>query len=256
MDPLTPDEIARYQRHILLPEVGGAGQQKLKATRVLVIGAGGLGAPVLQYLAAAGVGTLGITDDDRVSLSNLQRQVIHDTGTIGELKTQSAADAIARLNPHVRIIRFEERFSLDTASRHLAGFDLVIDGSDNFDTRYAAADATEAARVPLVTGAVGRFDGSVTTLKPYESDADGAANPRYRDLFPAPPPQGLIPSCAEAGIIGALTGVIGTLMAMEAIKLITGIGEPLIGRLLLYDALAARFETVRYRRKRAKVAAE
>ncbi|MBB4571228.1 molybdopterin-synthase adenylyltransferase MoeB [Rhizobium leucaenae] len=256
MDPLSSDEIARYQRHILLPEVGGAGQQRLKAARVLVIGAGGLGAPVLQYLAAAGVGTLGIADDDRVSLSNLQRQVIHDTGTIGELKTQSAADAIARLNPHVRVIRFEERFNPDTATRHFAGFDLVVDGSDNFDTRYAAADAAEAARLPLVTGAVGRFDGSVTTLKPYEDGADGLPNPRYRDLFPAPPPQGLIPSCAEAGIIGALTGVIGTLMAMEAIKLITGIGEPLIGRLLLYDGLAARFETVRYRRKRAKAAAE
>ena len=256
MDPLTSDEIARYQRHILLPEVGGAGQQRLKAARVLVIGAGGLGAPVLQYLAAAGIGTIGIADDDHVSLSNLQRQVIHDTGTIGELKTQSAADAIARLNPHVRTIRFEERFAPDTAARHLAGFDLVIDGSDNFDTRYAAADAAQAARLPLVTGAVGRFDGSVTTLKPYENGADGALNPRYRDLFPAPPPQGLIPSCAETGIIGALTGVIGTLMAMEAIKLITGIGEPLIGRLLLYDALTARFETIRYRRKRSKIAAE
>jgi molybdopterin/thiamine biosynthesis adenylyltransferase len=256
MDPLNSDEIARYHRHILLPEVGGAGQQRLKAARVLVIGAGGLGAPVLQYLAAAGVGTLGIADDDRVSLSNLQRQVIHDTGTIGEMKTQSAADAIARLNPHVRTIRFEERFSADTATRHLAGFDLVIDGSDNFDTRYAAADATEAAHLPLVTGAVGRFDGSVTTLKPYESDADGNLNPRYRDLFPAPPPEGLIPSCAEAGIIGALTGVIGTLMAMEAIRLITGIGEPLVGRLLLYDGLSARFETVRYRRKKVRVAAE
>jgi molybdopterin/thiamine biosynthesis adenylyltransferase len=239
-----------------LPEVGGAGQQRLKAARVLVIGAGGLGAPVLQYLAAAGVGTLGIADDDRVSLSNLQRQVIHDTGTIGEMKTQSAADAIARLNPHVRTIRFEERFSPDTATRHLTGFDLVIDGSDNFDTRYAAADATEVARLPLVTGAVGRFDGSVTTLKPYENDADGLPNPRYRDLFPAPPPQGLIPSCAEAGVIGALTGVIGTLMAMEAIKVITGIGEPLIGRLLLYDGLSARFETIRYRRKRSRAAAE
>ncbi|MDL2408786.1 molybdopterin-synthase adenylyltransferase MoeB [Rhizobium calliandrae] len=256
MDPLTSDEIARYQRHILLPEVGGAGQQKLKVARVLVIGAGGLGAPVLQYLAAAGVGTLGITDDDRVALSNLQRQVIHDTGTIGELKTQSAADAIARLNPHVRTIRFEERFSIETTARHLAGFDLIVDGSDNFDTRYAAADAAELARLPLVTGAVGRFDGSLTTLKPYETNSDGTPNPGYRDLFPAPPPEGLIPACSEAGIIGALTGVIGTLMAMEAIKLITGIGEPLIGRLLLYDGLAARFETIRYRRKRARAAAE
>ncbi len=252
MEPLSPEEIARYQRHILLPEIGGAGQQKLKAARVLVIGAGGLGAPILQYLAAAGVGTLGISDDDRVSLSNLQRQVIHDSGTIGELKTESAAFAIARLNPHVRVIRFEERFSADSARRHLSGFDLVIDGSDNFDTRYTAADAAEAAQLPLVTGAVGRFDGSVTVLKPYETSADGALNPTYRDLFPEKPPEGLIPVCAETGVIGALTGVIGTLMAMEAIKVITGTGEPLVGRLLLYDALAARFDTIRYKRRRPK----
>ncbi|WP_018859757.1 molybdopterin-synthase adenylyltransferase MoeB [Rhizobium sp. 42MFCr.1] len=252
MEPLSPEEIARYQRHILLPEIGGAGQQKLKSARVLVIGAGGLGAPVLQYLAAAGVGTLGIADDDRVSLSNLQRQVIHDSGTIGELKTQSAALAIARLNPHVNVIRFEERFSPDTARRHLSGFDLLIDGSDNFDTRYTAADAAETAQIPLVTGAVGRFDGSVTVLKPYETAEDGTPNPTYRDLFPEKPPAGLIPACAETGIIGALTGVIGTLMAMEAIKLVTGTGEPLIGRLLLYDALAARFDTIRYKRRRQK----
>jgi molybdopterin/thiamine biosynthesis adenylyltransferase len=252
MNPLTPDEITRYQRHILLPEIGGAGQQKLKAARILVIGAGGLGAPVLQYLAAAGVGTLGIADDDRVSLSNLQRQVIHDTGTIGEMKTQSAAEAIARLNPHIRTIRFEERFSPETAAAQLARFDLVVDGSDNFETRYAAADAAETGCKPLVTGAVGRFDGSLTVLKPYEAGLDGLANPSYRDLFPTPPPEGLIPSCAEAGIIGALTGVMGTLMAMEAIKLVTGIGEPLVGRLLLYDALAARFDTVHYKRRRAK----
>jgi molybdopterin/thiamine biosynthesis adenylyltransferase len=252
MEPLSPDEIARYQRHILLPEIGGAGQQRLKAARVLVIGAGGLGAPILQYLAAAGVGTLGIADDDRVSLSNLQRQVIHDSGTIGELKTESAAFAIARLNPHVRVIRFEERFSPDSARRHLSGFDLVIDGSDNFDTRYTAADAAEAAKLPLVTGAVGRFDGSVTVLKPYETDAGGTQNPGYRDLFPEKPPAGLIPVCAETGVIGALTGVIGTLMAMEAIKLITQTGEPLVGRLLLYDAMSARFDTIRYKRRRPR----
>lgn len=252
MEPLSPDEIARYQRHILLPEIGGAGQQRLKAARVLVIGAGGLGAPILQYLAAAGVGTLGIADDDRVSLSNLQRQVIHDSGTIGELKTESAAFAIARLNPHVRVIRFEERFSPDSARRHLSGFDLVIDGSDNFDTRYTAADAAEAAQLPLVTGAVGRFDGSVTVLKPYETDAGGTQNPGYRDLFPEKPPAGLIPVCAETGVIGALTGVIGTLMAMEAIKLITQTGEPLVGRLLLYDAMSARFDTIRYKRRRPR----
>lgn len=252
MEPLSPDEIARYHRHILLPEIGGAGQQKLKAARVLVIGAGGLGAPILQYLAAAGVGTLGIADDDRVSLSNLQRQVIHDSGTIGELKTESAARAIARLNPHIKIIRFTERLSADVAQSRLSGFDLLIDGSDNFDTRYMAADAAEGARIPLVTGAVGRFDGSLTVLKPYETAEDGTRNPCYRDLFPEAPPAGLIPSCAEAGIIGALTGVIGTLMAMEAIKLITGAGEPLIGRLLLYDALSVRFDTIRYKRRRTR----
>lgn len=246
---LTPDEIERYKRHILLPEVGGEGQQKLKAARVLVIGAGGLGAPILQYLAAAGVGTLGIADDDRVSLSNLQRQVIHDSGTLNDMKTQSAAQAIQRLNPHVRVMRFEERFGEDFAATHLKSFDLLVDGSDNFDTRYAAADAAEAAKVPLVTGAVGRFDGTVTVLKPYEKDEEGVLNPSYRDLFPIKPPQGLLPNCAETGVIGALTGVIGTLMAMEAIKVITGIGEPLIGRLLSYDSLAASFNTIRYRRR-------
>jgi molybdopterin/thiamine biosynthesis adenylyltransferase len=254
--PLSPDEIERYRRHILLPEIGGGGQQKLKNTRVLVIGAGGLGAPILEYLAAAGIGTIGIVDDDRVSLSNLQRQVIHDTGTIGEMKTQSARETIARLNPHVRVMSYEERFSLEWAQRHLGRFQLLVDGSDNFDTRYAAADAAEQMRIPLVTGAVGRFDGSLTVLKPYEQGADGQLYPRYRDLFPEKPPEGLVPACAETGIIGALTGVIGTLMAMEAIKLITGIGEPLIGRLMLYDALAARFDIIKYRRPAAERAAE
>ncbi|NGO65044.1 molybdopterin-synthase adenylyltransferase MoeB [Rhizobium daejeonense] len=251
MEKLTPEEISRYHRHILLPEIGGAGQQKLKAARVMVIGAGGLGAPVLQYLAAAGVGTLGIVDDDRVSLSNLQRQVIHDSGTIGDEKTESAARALLRLNPNVRVERFEQHFGPDFAGSYLGRFNLLIDGSDNFETRYAAADAAEARKIPLVTGAVGRFDGSVTVLKPYETSADGSLNPGYRDLFPEPPPAGLVPSCAEAGIVGALTGVIGTLMAMEAIKLITGTGEPLVGRLLLYDGLSARFDTIRYRRRKA-----
>lgn len=255
MDKLTPEEISRYHRHILLPEIGGAGQQKLKAARVMVIGAGGLGAPVLQYLAAAGVGTIGIVDEDRVSLSNLQRQVIHDSGTIGEEKTESAARALLRLNPNVRVERFEQHFDASFAGSHLGRFDLLIDGSDNFETRYAAADAAEARKIPLVTGAVGRFDGSLTVLKPYETSAEGSLNPGYRDLFPEPPPAGLVPSCAEAGIVGALTGVIGTLMAMEAIKLITGIGEPLVGRLLLYDGLSARFDTIRYRRRKTAVEA-
>ena len=252
--PLDADEIARYQRHIVLPEIGGAGQQRLKAARVLVIGAGGLGAPVLQYLAAAGVGTIGIVDDDIVSLSNLQRQVIHDTDTIGRPKTQSSADAIVRLNPHVAVVAFNERLTADNAARLLSDFDILVDGSDNFATRYAAADAAEVARLPLVTGAVGRFDGSVTVLKPWEDGPDGTRNPGYRDLFPSPPPAGVVPSCAEAGIVGALTGVIGTLMAMEVIKLVTGAGEPLVGRLLLYDGLAARFDTLRYARRRNRPA--
>ena len=252
--PLDADEIARYQRHIVLPEIGGAGQQRLKAARVLVIGAGGLGAPVLQYLAAAGVGTIGIVDNDIVSLSNLQRQVIHDTDTIGRPKTQSSADAIGRLNPHVAVVAFNERLTADNAARLLSEFDILVDGSDNFATRYAAADAAETARLPLVTGAVGRFDGSVTVLKPWEDGPDGTRNPGYRDLFPSPPPAGVVPSCAEAGIVGALTGVIGTLMAMEVIKLVTGAGEPLVGRLLLYDGLAARFDTLRYARRRNRPA--
>ncbi|RWX76599.1 molybdopterin-synthase adenylyltransferase MoeB [Neorhizobium lilium] len=254
--PLSADEIERYRRHILLPEIGGGGQQKLKSARVLVIGAGGLGAPILEYLAAAGIGTLGIVDDDRVSLSNLQRQVIHDTGTIGEMKTKSAREAIARLNPHVRVVDYEDRFSADWAAHHLQRFQVVVDGSDNFDTRYAAADSAEQARIPLVTGAVGRFDGSLTVLMPYETGADGMLLPGYRDLFPEKPPEGLVPSCAETGVVGALTGVIGTLMAMETIKLLTGIGDPLLGRLMLYDALGARFDIIKYRRRTPKAAAE
>jgi molybdopterin/thiamine biosynthesis adenylyltransferase len=237
---LDPSEIARYARHIVL-----------KAARVLVVGAGGLGAPVLQYLAAAGVGTLGIVDDDMVSLSNLQRQIIHGTADIGRPKVESAAATIADLNPHVTVAPHALRLQSENAEAIFRQYDLVVDGSDNFETRYLAADIAEAAGVPLITGAVGRFDGSVTVLKPFETDADGHPNPSYRDLFPTPPPPGAVPACAEAGIIGALTGVIGTLQAMEAIKLVTGIGEPLVGRLLLYDALAATFNTIRYRRGKA-----
>ncbi|WP_019172620.1 molybdopterin-synthase adenylyltransferase MoeB [Pseudaminobacter salicylatoxidans] len=246
---LSPDELERYARHIVLPEIGGAGQQKLKRARVLVIGAGGLGAPVLQYLAAAGVGTLGIIDDDTVSLSNLQRQVIHDTPSVGLSKLESAKAALLRINPHTRIEPHGWRLTADNAEALVTQYDLVVDGSDNFATRYAVADACAAAGRPLVHAAVGRFDGSITVLKPFETGADGTPNPSYRDLFPEPPPAGLVPSCAEAGIVGALTGVIGTLQAMEAIKLITGIGEPLVGRILLYDALAARFDTMRYKRR-------
>ncbi|RWL85478.1 MAG: molybdopterin-synthase adenylyltransferase MoeB [Mesorhizobium sp.] len=244
---LNDEELERYARHIVLPEIGGPGQQKLKRARVLVIGAGGLGAPVLEYLAAAGVGTLGIVDDDTVSLSNLQRQVIHGSDTIGLAKTDSAAAAIMRINPNVRVEAHSLRLTDENAPAIVGRYDVVVDGSDNFETRYAAADACESEKKPLVTAAVGRFDGSVTVLKPFESGADGKRNPSYRDLFPEAPPEGLVPSCAVAGIVGALTGVIGALEAMEAIKLITGIGEPLIGRLLLYDGLTARFDTIRYK---------
>jgi len=247
--PLNPDEVARYARHIVLSEIGGSGQQKLKAARVLVLGAGGLGSPVLSYLAAAGVGLLGIVDDDHVSLSNLQRQILHDTAHVGLAKTESAARALKRLNPHSRVVTHETRLTGENAVDILTAYDMVVDGSDNFDTRYLLADTCERLEIPLVTAAVGRFDGSVTVLTPYATGADGRPCPRFRDLFPESPPPGLVPSCAEAGVVGALTGVIGTLEAMEVIKLITGAGEPLIGRLLLYDGLAASFQTVRYRRK-------
>ncbi len=244
---LSDAEIERYARHIVLPEIGGAGQQKLKAARVLVIGAGGLGAPVIQYLAAAGVGTLLVADDDVVAVSNLQRQVIHDSANVGQPKTESAAAFVKRINPHVTVIGVNRRVTPHTADEAIASADVVADGSDNFETRYMLADACERLHKPLVTAAVGRFDGSVTVLMPYETGSDGKRNPRYRDLFPEAPPPGTVPSCAEAGIVGALTGVLGTLQAMEIIKIITGAGTPLVGTLLLYDALSARFETIRYR---------
>ena len=243
---LSPSELERYARHIVLPEIGGAGQQKLKQARVLVVGAGGLGAPVLQYLAAAGIGTLGIVDDDTVSLSNLQRQVIHATDTVGMKKTESAANALAGINPHVAVESYGARLAADNAATLIDAYDIVVDGSDNFATRYLVADTCAARARPLVTAAVGRFDGSLTVLMPYAKSAKGRFNPSYRDLFPALPPDGTVPSCAEAGIVGALTGILGSLQAMEVIKLVTGTGEPLVGRLLLYDAPAARFETIRY----------
>lgn len=247
--PLSPDEVERYARHIVLPEIGGVGQQRLKQARVLVIGAGGLGAPLLQYLAAAGIGVLGIVDDDVVSLSNLQRQVIHDTASVGIAKTESSRTSILRINPNVSVHLHSSRLTPENVVELVAGYDIVADGSDNFETRYAVADACAETRRPLVTAAVGRFDGSLTVLKPFEASADGVPNPSYRDLFPEPPPAGLVPSCAEAGVVGALTGVVGTLQAMEVIKLITGAGQPLIGKLLLYDALGTTFETIRYKRR-------
>lgn len=246
---LSPLEIERYARHIILPEIGGAGQQKLKAARILVIGAGGLGSPVLLYLAAAGVGTIGIVDDDVVTLSNLQRQIIHHSAMIGESKTQSAVSTIGQINPHVKVVAHNQRLDPSNVEELFSAYDIIVDGSDNFTTRFLVADQAALLHRALVTAAMGRFDGSITVLKPYERAPDGSFYPHYRDLFPAPPPEGMIPACAEAGVIGALPAILGSLQAMEVIKLITNIGEPLLGRLLLYDALAMRFETINYRSK-------
>jgi molybdopterin-synthase adenylyltransferase len=244
---LSADELERYARHIVLREVGGPGQAALKKARVLVIGAGGLGAPVLLYLAAAGVGTLGVVDDDAVSLSNLQRQVIHGTPDIDMPKVASAAAVIGRLNPHVAVEAHAARLDATNALDLIGRYDIVADGSDNFATRYLVSDACYFARKPLVTAAVGTFDGSLTTLRAHEAGPDGQPNPTYRCLFPEPPPAGSVPACAEAGILGALPGVVGSLMALEVIREIVGFGEGLVGRLVMIDALSLRFETLRYR---------
>jgi adenylyltransferase/sulfurtransferase len=243
---LTPEELERYARHIVLREVGGPGQAVLKRTRVLVVGAGGLGAPVLMYLAAAGVGTLGVIDDDVVSLSNLQRQIIHATPDIGAPKVESAAAEIARLNPHVGVETHRTRLTAANALDLVSRYDLVADGSDNFETRYLVSDACFLAQKPLVTAAVGTFDGTLTTIRAHERGADGRPNPTYRCLFPEPPPAGAVPACAEAGILGALPGVLGSLMALQVIREVIGFGEGLVGRLLMVDARAMRFETLNY----------
>jgi molybdopterin-synthase adenylyltransferase len=245
---LSPDELERYARHIVLREVGGPGQAALKAARVLVIGAGGLGAPVLMYLAAAGVGTLGVVDDDTVSLSNLQRQIIHATPDIGRPKVESAAERIHALNPHVTFAAHAVRLDAANALALIAGHDLVLDGSDNFATRYLVSDACFIAGRPLITGALGVFDGSLTTIRAHQRNADGEFYPTYRCLFPEAPPPGTVPACAEAGVMGALAGVLGSMMALEAIREIVGFGEGLVGRLLMVDARAMRFETLRYKR--------
>lgn len=238
---LTSLEIERYKRHLVLRQVGGQGQQKLKAARVLVVGAGGLGSPVLMYLAAAGIGTLGIIDDDRVSLDNLQRQIVHGTPRVGAAKVDSAGETIARLNPHVRVETHDQRLGAANALSLISRYDIVADGSDNFATRYLVSDACYLAGKPLVFAAVGPFDGYVTTFKPYEKGPDGEPYPSYRCLFPEAPPPGTVANCAEVGVLGAAVGVIGTLQATEVLKEILGFGETLAGRLLLYDAQAARF---------------
>ena len=244
---LSAEELERYARHIVLREVGGPGQAALARARVLVIGAGGLGAPALLYLAAAGVGTLGVIDDDTVALSNLQRQVIHGTPDVGAPKVDSAAAAVGRLNPHVTVTTHGERLTATNALAIMGGYDIVADGSDNFATRYLVSDACYFAKKPLVTAALGTFDGTLTTIRAHERGADGAPNPSYRCLFPEPPPPGTVPACSEAGILGALAGVLGSMLALEVIREIVGFGQGLVGRLLMVDARAMRFETVAYR---------
>ncbi len=240
---MTPEQRERYARHILLREVGGQGQQKLMQARVLIIGAGGLGAPILQYLAGAGVGTLGIADDDNVSLSNLQRQIIFHTDDIGRAKTQSAADFIARLNPNVAVAQ-HPRITADNAREIVAGYDIVVEGVDNFAARYIFNRACIAERKPLISAAVGRFEGQLATFKPFEMPG---VLPCYRCLVPEEPPRDEQINCAEEGVLGAVTGVLGTLAAMETLKELLSVGESLAGRVMIYDGLAAALRTVRLR---------
>jgi len=235
----SPEELDRYARHIVLYEIGGPGQQKLKSARVLVVGAGGLGSPAILYLAAAGVGTLGVVDDDAVSLSNLQRQVLHGSQEVGNPKVASAGRAVARINPHVRVVPHPVRLAEDNAEAIVGAYDLVIDGSDNFATRYLVNRTAARLRVPLVFAAIGRWEGQISVFRPW------LGGPCYECLFPDAPAPGLVPACAEAGVLGAMAGVVGAMQAVEAVKLITGTGESLDGRLLLYDALQAETRAIR-----------
>ena len=238
---LSDDELERYARHIVLREVGGVGQARLKAARVLVIGAGGLGSPVLLYLAAAGIGTIGIVDDDVVSLSNLQRQIAHRTADVGRTKTESATDAIHAINPGVTVEAHPFRLDTSNALDLIGRYDIVADGSDNFATRFLVNDAAFFAKRTLVSAAVTEFDGQLATYKAYDR---AEAYPCYRCLFPEPPPPGTVGTCSETGVLGAAAGVMGTLQALEVIKEIAQVGESLAGRLLIYEALATRFRTV------------
>ena len=235
--PLTPDELQRYHRHLILPEVGADGQRRLKAARVLLVGAGGLGSPTALYLAAAGVGHIGVIDADDVELSNLQRQVLHDTAAVGMPKVQSAAARLRAINPHVDVAAYHTRLTSENAMALLGGYDVVVDGCDNFQTRYLINDACVLLAKPNVYGSVLRFEGQASVF----SAADG---PCYRCLFREPPPPALVQSCAESGVLGVLPGLVGVVQAAETIKLLTGIGEPLIGRLLLVDGLRMRFRTI------------
>ena len=244
MGTLTAAEVERYKRHLVLRDVGGQGQQKLKAARVLVVGAGGLGSPVLMYLAAAGVGTLGVIDDDTVSIDNLQRQVAHGTPDAGRPKVASAADMIRRLNPLISVETYAERLTPANALEIIARYDIVADGSDNFATRYLVADACYLARRTLAYAALGPLDGYVSIFKPHLQKPDGTPYPSLRCIFPEAPPPGLVANCSEVGVLGPVAGVIGTLQATEVVKEILGLGDTLAGRLLIYDALASRFDSV------------
>jgi len=247
---LTQDEILRYSRHMLIPEVGLAGQRRLKAASVLVVGTGGLGSPVALYLAAAGVGRIGIVDYDVVDSSNLQRQVIHDTERIGMLKVESARQRMLALNPYIQVEAFNEVFSSENAEAISAGYDILVDGTDNFPTRYLINDLAVFSGRPYVYGSIFRFEGQISVF-------DARSGPCYRCLFPEPPPPGTVPGCAEGGVFGVLPGTVGTIQATEVIKLILGIGEPLVGKLVLYDALDMSFQTVQLRKNpRCKVCGE
>ena len=238
---LSDDQLDRYARHIILREVGGAGQQKLLNSKVLIVGAGGLGSPLLLYLAAAGVGTIGIIDDDEVDLSNLQRQIAHGTADIGMAKVSSAAQSVARINPDINVIEHRERLNVEDAEEIIAGYDLVADGTDNFETRFLLNDACHFGKKTLVSGAILQFDGQIGTFKAHEE----GNNPCYRCLFPAPPPPDVAQTCGEAGVLGALAGVIGSMQAVEVVKELLGIGEGLSGSLLLYDSLSAEFRKIK-----------
>ena len=242
---LSEKQIERYARHLLLKEVGGPGQQKLLDSKVLVIGAGGLGSPCLMYLAAAGIGTLGVIDDDAVDLSNLQRQIIHHTDDIERPKVESAAKRINAINPDVTVITHPIRLTEENAHEIIAGYDIVADGSDSFETRAIVNDACFHTKTPLVSAAVGQFDGQLSTYKAYDRTGDQRF-PCYRCLFPEPPRPGTVPTCAEAGILGALTGVMGSLQALEVIKELLNIGDSLAGRLLIYDGLSSTTRTVSF----------
>jgi sulfur-carrier protein adenylyltransferase/sulfurtransferase len=240
-DELSVDEVKRYSRHLIIPEVGMTGQKRLKNARVLCVGAGGLGSPALLYLAAAGVGTLGIVDFDVVDESNLQRQVIHGQSDVGRPKAESARDSIQEINPYVNVVLYEERLDSDNAMEIFAQYDLIVDGTDNFATRYLVNDACVLLGKPYVWGSIYRFDGQASVFW-------AEYGPCYRCLYPEPPPPGMVPSCAEGGVLGVLCASIGSIQVNEAIKLITGIGEPLAGRLMIYDALEMSYRTVRVRK--------